>query len=176
MAQQIAVDVENMASVNVTYGGATGDLADPVRFDASEEEVLAMVQEALRAGSVIGISAAPDADLSGYKAKPIKAAPEVGRHTNVIVVRPGTGFGGGYDKLPNLMPKTANVYGKGSWGCKSTQTEVMLSLGGLVPYGGDNRPSGEVDPGRILDVFLSRELAEELLAGLGRVLEDNKED
>ena len=87
------LDVD-MAHVNVTYRGLSGDLVDPVRRDASSEEVIAFAEEAIRGGSVRGMPADPNARLVGYHAgPPLEPDAEAGRTTYTFIVRPKTGFG-----------------------------------------------------------------------------------
>jgi hypothetical protein len=82
---------ENEARVNVTYGGANGDLPDPVSFDATDAHVKAMVGEALHTGGIPGLQAAPDADLSDYVVDRFRA--NEARPYNLVQMRPKTPFG-----------------------------------------------------------------------------------
>ena len=79
------------ARVNVTYGGTLGDLPDPVMFQSTDADVKAWVTEAVRAGGIPGIAAAPNADFSDYVVDRF-AASEV-RPWNCIMLRPKTPFG-----------------------------------------------------------------------------------
>ena len=83
---------ENEARVNVTFGGANGDLPDPVSFDSTDANVKAMVGEALRTGGIPGLQADPDADLSDYVVDRFRA--NEARPYNLVQMRPKTPFGG----------------------------------------------------------------------------------
>ena len=82
---------EDYASLNITYNGQQGNLPDPIAFDASNEDILAMAQEAIRAGGVPGITADPRAVLTDFIVKPYAARDGL---PNRIVIRPSTPFGG----------------------------------------------------------------------------------
>lgn len=81
----------NEALLNVTWNGKNGDLSDPVEFDASTEDILQWVTEAVRGGGVQGIDIDPDADFSGFVVEKLSAT-EV-RPFNQVVVRPKVSFG-----------------------------------------------------------------------------------
>lgn len=70
----------------------------------------------------------------------------------------------------NVKAETAVAFNGNCFGCQQTKTDVMVSFGNLIPYGGDNRPSGTIDPLRFLDVFLSKTAAENLYKDLGEAL------
>lgn len=82
---------EREARVNVTYGGECGDLPDPVSFDATDADVRAWVQEAVRTGGIPGIPADERAAFHDFVVErfPVKE----GRPHNVLMVRPKTPFG-----------------------------------------------------------------------------------
>jgi hypothetical protein len=73
---------------------------------------------------------------------------------------------------PNLKAEYALAKGPDCIGCRTTKTRVMVSFGGLVPYGGDNRPSGTIDQQRFVDVFLNKAAAEKLYEDLGKALRE----
>ena len=81
----------NEALVNVTWAGQNGDMPQPVEFDASNQDILSWVTEAVQSGSIPGIPSDPDADFSGFVVEKL-AATEV-RPTNQVIVRPKTAFG-----------------------------------------------------------------------------------
>lgn len=79
------------ARVNVTYGGANGDLANTVLFDSSDAEIRTWVTEAVRTGSVAGITADGRADFGDFVVDRFRATEA--RPYNLIQVRPKTPFG-----------------------------------------------------------------------------------
>jgi len=81
----------NEVLVNVTWAGQNGDMPQPVEFDASNQDILNWVTEAVQSGSIPGITSDPDADFSGFVVEKL-AATEV-RPTNQVIVRPKTAFG-----------------------------------------------------------------------------------
>lgn len=80
------------ARVNITYGGANGDLPDPVSFDSTNGDVLGFITEAVRAGGVPGIAADPAANFQDFVVDRFRANEQ--RPYNLIQVRPKTPFGG----------------------------------------------------------------------------------
>lgn len=80
-----------MARVNLTYGGQNGDLVDPVSFDASDTNVRTWLTEALRSGSIPGIPAATNADLSDFVVD--RFSPTEARPYALLSVRPKVPFG-----------------------------------------------------------------------------------
>lgn len=87
----------DQARVNVTYGGHNNELPDPMHFDVSDVDVKRMLTEALRAGSIPGIAADANADITDFVVD--RFPPTEGRDHNLIMVRPKTPFGmapGGY--------------------------------------------------------------------------------
>lgn len=79
------------ARVNVTYGGQSGDLSDPVFFQSPDGDIRAWVTEAVRTGSVPGLPAAPDADFRDYVID--RHPPTEARPHNLIMIRPKTVYG-----------------------------------------------------------------------------------
>lgn len=79
------------ARVNVTYGGQNGDLPDTVFFESTDGDVRSWVTEAVRNGSIPGISAAEDADFDDFVVD--RFSPTEGRPYNLIQLRPKTPFG-----------------------------------------------------------------------------------
>lgn len=82
---------EGEARVNITWKGQNGDMLDPVRLDLSNEEVLAMVTEAVRNGNVPGINADGGAEFRDFvvdRFDPTEAYP-----FPRFAVRPKTPFG-----------------------------------------------------------------------------------
>ena len=87
----------NEALVNVTWAGQNGDMPQPVEFDSSNQDILTWVTEAVRSGSIPGITSDPDADFSDFVVEKL-AATEV-RPTNQVIIRPKTAFGDwGFDE------------------------------------------------------------------------------
>jgi len=80
------------ARVNVTWSGSNGDLPDPVQYDAPDGDVLGWVSEAVRGGSIPGITADTNADFTDFVVERF-AATEARPH-RLIQVRPKTPFGG----------------------------------------------------------------------------------
>ena len=78
------------ARVNVTYNGSNGDLPDPVDYDAPDDAIRQMVQEALRAGGIPGIDADPSADLTNFVVDRFAAKDDLPAR---IGIRPKTPFG-----------------------------------------------------------------------------------
>ena len=83
---------ENEARVNVTYGGANGDLPDPVFFDSTDADIKAMVAEAIRSGSIPGIPHRQDATLEDFVVDRFRANEQ--RPYPLVQIRPKTPFGG----------------------------------------------------------------------------------
>lgn len=78
------------ARVNITYQGQNGDLPEPVRYAATDAELLTWVTEAVRAG-VPGIAADRRADFTDFVIDRF-AATET-RPYHLIQIRPATPFG-----------------------------------------------------------------------------------
>lgn len=87
------------AKVNVTWAGQTGDLPDPIEFDASEADIRTWVTESVRSGSIPGIRADGAADFSDYVVERFNATAD--RPWNTVMIRPKTPFG--VDELLKLM-------------------------------------------------------------------------
>ncbi len=79
------------ARVNVTYAGQNGDLEDTVLVSASDRDLRTWVTEAVRLGSVPGISADPSANFHGHVVDRFWATRH--RPYNLIQLRPKTPFG-----------------------------------------------------------------------------------
>lgn len=90
--QAQAADVQ-LAAVSVTWRGETGDLADPMRYDASEAEVLAAATEAIRSGAVRGVRADRMADLADFRVERLPADVASGRQMPTLLIRPKTAYG-----------------------------------------------------------------------------------
>lgn len=92
MTQALAVPIaDNQAQVNITWNSQNGSLPDPVPLDATDDEILQMVTEALRGGGVTNIPADPDADLDGFVLD--RCPPAEDRDFHVITLRPKVPFG-----------------------------------------------------------------------------------
>lgn len=83
--------VATEARVNVTYGGQNGDLPDPVFVDSTDGDVKTWVTEAVRTGSVPGITADTNADFRDFVVD--RFAATEARPYNLIQLRPKTPFG-----------------------------------------------------------------------------------
>lgn len=79
------------ARVNISYGGANGDLPDPVSFDSTNGDVLGWITEAVRGGGVPGIPADPRADFQDFVVDRFTATEA--RPYNLIQIRPKTAYG-----------------------------------------------------------------------------------
>lgn len=87
----MAPDVpDGFARVNVTFANTNADLPDPVRADTRREDVLSLVQEAIR-GGFAGMAAHPEADLEGYEVDHFD--PTDARPFELFAVRPKTAYG-----------------------------------------------------------------------------------
>lgn len=81
----------DVARMNVTWGGANGELPDPVPYDATDNQLKAMATEAVASGSIPGIPADRSVDLTDFVVDRFAATPEVPHHR--VFVRPKTPFG-----------------------------------------------------------------------------------
>ena len=79
------------ARVNVTYAGGNGDLPDPVRRDASDQEIRTWIGEALRSGTIPGLPTVADPDLADFVLD--RFAATEARPYALIQLRPKTPFG-----------------------------------------------------------------------------------
>lgn len=79
------------ARLNVTYRGQNGDLPDPVDFGATDGDIRGWVTEAVRTGSVPGITPDPYADFRDFVVD--RFAPTPVRPYALLQVRPKTPFG-----------------------------------------------------------------------------------
>lgn len=79
------------ARLNVTYGGANGDLPDPIPFDTADTVVRRTVEEAIRSGSIPGIGADPNVSLGDYVVD--RFGPNEVRDFHLLQLRPKTPFG-----------------------------------------------------------------------------------
>jgi len=92
MANEIIPTIQDFeARVNVTYGGANGELPDPVSFDATDGDVKQWVTEAVQHGGIPGVEAAAAADFTDFVVDRFAATDD--RPFNAIFVRPKTPFG-----------------------------------------------------------------------------------
>lgn len=97
MNELVAVDL-NQARVNLTYSpngiSRNVDIPEPVSVDLSDDAVLRMLTETVRAGGVPGIPADPDADFSrNFVVERI--TPSEQYPFNRMLVRPKVPFGVG---------------------------------------------------------------------------------
>lgn len=91
MVPQVLIP-ENMARLNITFNGEQGDLPDPVNYDMTDGDLKQVATEAVRAGGVPGIDAAPDADFTDFVIDRFAAKDDV--PLNRLMLRPKTPFGG----------------------------------------------------------------------------------
>ena len=91
MTDQIPVIGADEAQVQITWGGNTGELPDPVRLDMPDANIKDGAQEAIRGGDIPGLPADPTADLSDFVI--VRNPPHEARPFNLIQVRPKTPFG-----------------------------------------------------------------------------------
>lgn len=103
------------ARVNITYGGKNGDLPDPVFFQSTDGDVKNWVTEAVRAGSVPGLEAAPNAEFGDFVID--RFAASEARPYNLIQVRPKTPFG--FASCEHCTKCFAKRLGLGCCGCGS---------------------------------------------------------
>lgn len=96
MTDTIPVIGADEAQVQITYGGNTGELPDPVRRDLDDATIIAGAQETIRGGGIPGLPADPEADLTDFVVH--KNPPHEARPYHLYQVRPKTPFG--------LTPKT----------------------------------------------------------------------
>jgi hypothetical protein len=82
---------EYEARLNVTYGGQNGDFEDPVSFDSTDEDIRRWATEAVRAGTVPGIPADPEADFTNFVVDRFDVTEA--RPYRLLSLRPKTPFG-----------------------------------------------------------------------------------
>jgi hypothetical protein len=80
------------ARLNVTFSGQNGDLTDPILYDATDEEIRQIAEEAIRNGSIPGIDRDEFASLEDFVVDRFPAG--AGVTENRLLVRPKTPFGG----------------------------------------------------------------------------------
>ncbi len=84
------------ARVNVTYDGQNFELPDAVQFGAADGDIKGWVAEAIRTGSVPGVRANPDVDLTNFVVDRYEApaSPSPGQRAwNMVMIRPKTAYG-----------------------------------------------------------------------------------
>lgn len=92
MTDALVVTIQdNEAQVNVTYAGQNGELPDPVFAETTDTDLKTMVTEALRAGSIPGVGAHPNADLHDFIVD--RYPPSEARPWKYIQIRPKTAYG-----------------------------------------------------------------------------------
>ena len=79
------------ARVNIPLNGQNGDMSDPVPFDATDQQIKHWSLEAIRSGTVSGISPRVAGSLEGCVIDRFPATATV--PVNRIFVRPRTPFG-----------------------------------------------------------------------------------
>jgi hypothetical protein len=78
------------ARVNITWAGENGELPDPVSYDATDGDLLQWAAEAIRGGSIPGITADPNVNLQDFIVEKYAAKGDL---PNRISIRPKTPFG-----------------------------------------------------------------------------------
>ena len=78
------------ARLNITFGGANGDLLDPVAYDLPDADIRQMATEAVRNGSIAGIARADAANFADFVVERFPATDEL---PNRVMLRPKTPFG-----------------------------------------------------------------------------------
>jgi len=86
---------ENMARLTITYNGQQGDLPDAVTYDSTDADLKQGATEAVRAGDIPGIDAAPEADFTDFIVDRYSA--NAGVPYARLSLRPKTPFGAGPD-------------------------------------------------------------------------------
>ena len=81
----------DQARVNITFDGQNGDLPNPVRNLASDDELRCWAAEAVRTGHVPGIRADASADFTDFVIDRFSATSN--RPYHLIQIRPATPFG-----------------------------------------------------------------------------------
>jgi hypothetical protein len=82
---------DGMARLTITYGGQQGDLPAPVSYDSTDSDLKQGATEAVRAGDIPGIDAAPDADFTDFVVDRFPARADV--PFNRLSLRPKVPFG-----------------------------------------------------------------------------------
>lgn len=86
-----ATVLANEARVNITWAGQNGDLAQPISVDATDSDIKSIVQEAVRNGTVPGISRDSGADFNDFVVDRFGPTEQV--PFNRVMLRPKTPFG-----------------------------------------------------------------------------------
>ena len=84
------------ARLNITWNGVNGELPDPVPYDATEADLKAWAQEAIRGGSIPGIPADPQADLNNMPNNMVMVVdrfPAQGENMPNLFLRPDSPLG-----------------------------------------------------------------------------------
>jgi hypothetical protein len=88
---------QHEARVNITWARQNGDLPDPVSWDAADGDIKQWATEAVRAGTIPGIAADPNADFRDFIVERYTAKADVPDHdaaaNNRFQLRPKTPFG-----------------------------------------------------------------------------------
>jgi len=79
------------ATLNVTWNGQNGNLNDPILYDATDTDIRAWAEEAVKNGDIAGIDADTSVDLTDFE---VVRFPLKDGATNTIFCRPKTPFGG----------------------------------------------------------------------------------
>lgn len=81
----------DQAQLNITWARQNGDMPDPVAWDATDADVKAFAQEAVRTGYVPGITGDENANFHDFVVDRFAATAD--RPFNRLVLRPKTPFG-----------------------------------------------------------------------------------
>lgn len=88
--QAVPVVPAGYARLNITFGGANGDLIDPVAYDLPDADIRRMATEAVQNGSIPGIAQAGNANFADFVVERFPATDEL---PNRVMLRPKTPFG-----------------------------------------------------------------------------------
>ena len=81
----------HQARLSVTWNGMQGDLPDPINFDAPDATIRQFATEAIRGGSIPGITADPNVDFSLFVVDRYPARDD--RPWAIVSLRPKVPFG-----------------------------------------------------------------------------------
>lgn len=82
---------KGMAALNITWNRQNGTLEQPVEFDSPDKDILQVATEAVRSGSVKGITADEEVDFTDFVVRRFDATDEMPFAR--LTVSPKTPFG-----------------------------------------------------------------------------------
>lgn len=89
------------ARLNITHNGQNGELPDPILWDRDDAQVINIATEAVRGGSVPGITPDVTVNFSNYKVQRFPAEDDL---PNRIHIRPAVPFGVGGEDIGGEDP------------------------------------------------------------------------